>query len=65
MPSSSGASGGGPAICAMGRPSCCEQVALREIAHVDQDFADLLAFALALEFEGAVEVFGGNETAVD
>ena len=34
-----------------------EQIALGEIAHVDENFAELLA-TLALQFEGAVEIFG-------
>ena len=41
-----------------------EHIAIGDRAHVDQDFAELVA-ALALEFEGAVEVFLLDHVAVE
>ena len=58
-PSSSGAEGGA-ASCAMGRPELFgkrgQQIALGEVAHIDQDLAELVA-ALALQFERALQIF--------
>ena len=41
-----------------------EQIAFGEVAHVDEDAAELVA-TFALEFKGAVEVFSGNDAALD
>jgi len=46
------------------RRQSAEQVTLGEIAHVDQNAAELIA-ALALQFERAVEIFDGYQTALD
>ena len=37
-----------------------EQIALGEIAHIDEDAAKLFAAPFALQFEGAVEVVGSR-----
>ena len=42
-----------------------QQIALGEVAHVDQDLAELFAAALALQFERAVEIFRGDQAALD
>ena len=41
-----------------------EQIALGQIAHIDQDAAEFVA-ALFLKFERAIEIFGCNEAAFD
>ena len=42
-----------------------EQIALGDVAHVDEDLAELLAPAFALQFERAIEIFRGDQPAVD
>ena len=53
----------------MGSPSCSESAVSRSrwamIAHVDENLAKFLIAAFALQFEGAVEVFRRNQSAID
>ncbi len=41
-----------------------QQIALRKVAHIDQNAAEFVA-SLALEFKGAIQIFGRDEAAMD
>src|SRR6202041_2011553 len=42
-----------------------EQIALGNKTHIDEDLAEFLAAALALQFECAIEVFRGDQATFD